>query len=138
MSEAEPLPTPKGVLHFPEGLPGFEALTQFVLLQDEELLPLAFLTSLSEPKVCLPVIPVQRICGDYQLKLAEADRKLLSLSGEPVVGTDVLCLAVLDLGDGRKAATANLVAPIVVNTETWTAKQVIQADCPYSSAAEVY
>ena len=135
MTEAEPLP--RGVLHFPEGLPGFENLSQFVLLQDEELLPLVFLTSLAEPKICLPVLPVQRILPDYRLRLSEEDRRLLHLTAEPVVGGNVLCLVVLNLGDGRQPATANLLAPIVVHPETWTAKQVIQVESPYSAVAEV-
>lgn len=127
-----------GVLYFPEGLPGFESLTQFVLLQDEELLPIVFLTSLAEPKISLPVLPVQSLVPDYHLTLAAEDCHLLRLGEAPVLGRNVLCLAVLSLGDGLRAATANLLAPIVVNIETWTAKQVIQVSSPYSTAAEVF
>ena len=128
---------PRGVLDFPEGLPGFEDLTQFVLLQDEELLPILFLTSLREPKICLPVMSVKSIQPDYQIRLGEEDRKLLRFASDPALGRNVLCLVVLNLGNGAPPATANLLAPIIVNIETWTAKQVIQADSPYSTAAEV-
>src|SRR5436309_1037190 len=134
MKETEPLP--RGTVHFPEGLPGFEQLTQFVLLQDEELLPLAFLTSLVEPKICLPVVPVQRIHPEYDLKLADDDRDALKLT-EDSSDADLLCLAVLNLGDGLQPATANLLAPIVINLRTWTAKQVIQIQSPYSCVVEV-
>jgi flagellar assembly factor FliW len=136
MTEAAPLP--QGTLRFPEGLPGFENLTQFVLLRDEELLPIIFLTSLGEPKICLPVMPVERLLEEYRLTLAEEDRRLLRFREEPIVGCNALCLAVLNLGDGLQPATANLLAPIVVNIETWIAKQIIQPDSPYSTAAEVY
>jgi flagellar assembly factor FliW len=53
------------------------------------------------------------------------------------MGQNALCLAVLNLADGAQPATANLLAPIVVNVETWTAKQVIQVDSSYSTATEV-
>ena len=119
---------PSGVLHFAEGLPGFENLTHFTLLQDEELLPIVFLWSLLEPKVCIPVLPVQRIRSDYQLRLSEEDRRVLDFAAEPALGSNVLCLAILDLGDGTRPITANLFAPIVVNLEKWTARQVIQFD----------
>jgi flagellar assembly factor FliW len=136
MTEAASLP--QGIVCFPEGLPGFENLTQFVLLRDEELLPIIFLTSLGEPKICLPVMPVDHIQEDYRVTLAEEDRRLLRFRDEPRVGSNALCLAVLNLGDGLQPATANLLAPIVVNVETWIAKQIIQPDSPYSTAAEVY
>ncbi len=135
MAEAEPLPP--GVLRFPEGIPGFETLTEFVLLQDEELLPILFLTSLGEPKICLPVMPAQRISPGYRARIGPEDRKLLGLPDEPEAGGDVLCLAVLNLGDGSGPATANLLAPIVVNPETWIAKQIIQAESAYSAVADV-
>jgi len=136
MTEAPPLP--RGVLYFPEGLPGFESLNQFVLLQDEELLPIVFLTSLTEPKICLPVMPVQGLCEDYQLTVDAQDRETLRLPEKPILGSNVLCLVVLNLADGVQPPTANLMAPIVVNLETWTAKQVIQAESPYSTVAEVF
>lgn len=135
MTEAETLP--QGVLYFPEGLPGFENLNQFVLLQDEDLQPMVLLTSLGEPKICLPVVPVQHLQPDYRLQLGQEDRSLLRFPGEAVLGHNVLCLVVLNLGDGTQPATANLLAPIVINVETWTAKQVIQADSLYPAAAEV-
>ncbi|HYM12262.1 MAG TPA: flagellar assembly protein FliW [Bryobacterales bacterium] len=128
---------PKGVVHFPEGLPGFEDLTRFVLLQDEELLPIAFLSSLIEPKVCFPVLPIQRIDQNYELRLRDDDRQLLKLNGEPVDGINILCVAILNLGDGSKPPSANLFAPIVINLENWTAKQIIQFESSYSSVSEV-
>ena len=141
MAEKEELATapllPRGILHFPEGLPGFEDLTQFVVLQDEELLPIVFLTSLMEPKICLPAVPVQRVSQDYHLNLGEEDRRVLHFPEEPVLGRNALCLAIVNLGDGTQPATANLFAPIVVNLQDWTAKQVIQFDSSYSAVTEV-
>ena len=127
----------QGVLRFPEGLPGFEALTRFVLLQDEELLPIVFLSSLVEPKICLPALPIQCIHREYRLRLSDEDRQVLNLSAEPLVGTNILCLAILNLFDGSQPASANLFAPIVINRENWTAKQVIQFESSYSAVAEV-
>ena len=126
-----------GVLHFPDGLPGFENLRDFVLLRDDELLPIVFLTSLGEPRVCFPVLPMHRIERDYRLRLSDDDRRALELCGEPVVGANVLCLAILNLGDGAQPVSANLLAPIVINRENWIGRQVIQVDSPYSAAVEV-
>ena len=128
---------PLRILHFREGIPGFENLTRFTLLQDENLLPIVFLVALEEPRISFPVVPIQRIRPDYALRLSEEDRKALELSGESKPGQDLLCLAILNLGEGAQPATANLFAPVVVNLQTWTAKQVIQFESSYSATAEV-
>ncbi|HZS52373.1 MAG TPA: flagellar assembly protein FliW [Bryobacterales bacterium] len=134
---AQPQPSPTGVIHFPDGLPGFESLRQFVLLQEEELLPIVFLVSLIEPKICLPLAPIHHIRSDYQLRLTEDDRRMLELPAEVIPGLNVLCMAVLNLGDGTQKPSANLLAPIVINPANCTAKQIIQIDSPYSTVTEV-
>jgi flagellar assembly factor FliW len=92
---------------------------------------------LVEPQICFSVLPVQRIDGNYQLRLRDEDRLALQLNGEAADGANILCLAILNLGDGSKPPSANLFAPIVINLENWTAEQVIQFDSSYSSVAEV-
>ena len=138
---AETAAWPSGVIHFPEGIPGFESLRDFVLLQDEELLPIVFLSSLSEPKVCFPVLPMQNIEREYRLDLGEDDRRVLRLAEEPAAESapeeQLLCLAILNLGDGSRPPSANLFAPIVINLANWTAKQVIQFESSYPAALEV-
>jgi len=131
------LPFPPGVLHFPEGLPGFENLTDFTLLQEEQLLPIVFLVSVSEPRISFPAVPVQQLRPHYELQLGEEDRLLLGLDEAEAAAGNLLCLAILNLGEGTQPATANLFAPLVVNPKNWTAKQVIQFDSSHSTAAEV-
>ena len=122
-------------------MPGFESLREFVLLQDEELLPIVFLSSLGEPKVCFPVLPIQNIEREYHLRLGEDDRRVLGLSEDPAAQSaseeQLLCLAILNLGDGSRSPSANLFAPIVINLTNWTAKQVIQVESSYPAALEV-
>ena len=134
MSEAQPWPA--GVIRFPEGLPGFESLRQFVLLQDADLLPIVFLVSLSEPRIHLPVTLTHHLRPDYQFRLSDEDRRTLSLAENAAPGKNFLCLAVLNLGDGTRPC-ANLLAPIVINIANSTAKQVIQIETPYSTASEI-
>jgi len=134
MAEAQPWPA--GILHFPEGLPGFENLRQFVLLRDDDLLPILLLVSLTEPRISLPVMPMHQLRPDYRLRLSEEDRRVLSLTEGPDNSVEALCLAILNLGDGTHPC-ANLLAPIVINSATSTAKQVIQVETPYSTASEI-
>lgn len=134
MAEAQPWPA--GVIQFPEGLPGFENLHHFVLRPDADLLPIIFLVSLSEPRIYLPVTLTRHLRPDYQLRLSDEDRRTLNLTESAAPGKDLLCLAVLNLGDGTRPC-ANLLAPIVINIANSTAKQVIQIETPYSTASEI-
>jgi len=126
-----------GVVYFPEGLPGFESLTRFVLLREDDLLPVVLLCSLTEPSVSCPIVPIQCIEKGYELRLNEDDCAVLGLAGPAVVGQNVQCLAIVSLGDGTRPASANLFAPIVISLEILTAKQVIQFESNYAAVAEV-
>jgi len=48
-----------------------------------------------------------------------------------MIGSDVLCLAIITTGDGQPP-TANLLAPIVMNLRTNVAVQAIQTETGYS------
>src|SRR5882724_5704153 len=45
------------VIRFPQGIPGFEQLQQFLLLARDEYAPFIFLAALERPEVALPLAP---------------------------------------------------------------------------------
>jgi flagellar assembly factor FliW len=115
------------VLEFPCGLPAFESERRFLVLEPPATAPLVFLQSLQTPGLVFMTIPIRMILPDY---------RLAGLGGEDleVLGGDAsqpeLILAILTFQPGRRI-TANLMAPIVVNTGTRKAVQVIQAESGY-------
>jgi flagellar assembly factor FliW len=117
------------VLTFPAGLPAFEHLKRFVLLERASTSPVVFLQSLDEAGVCLPAAPISAICPDYDLALTPDD--LASLEAGAGSGEGLACLAVIAIPD-EGPATANLLAPIVVNLARRRAVQAIRADTRYS------
>ena len=121
------------VVVFPAGLPGFEEERGFVVVEQPDTKPLIFLQSLTQPDLCFLTLPVLAVDHDYQLSISPEDLYILELPEEfqPVIGTDVLCLAILSLAEDRPP-TANLLAPLVVNLKTRRAVQAIQVDTQYS------
>lgn len=121
------------VLVFPDGIPGFEQSTRFLLLRQPINEPLVFLQSLSDPNVCFVTLPALAACPRYRLSIAREDLDALDLPGgrQPVIGSEVLCLTILSIVENAPP-TANLLAPIVVNLYTQRARQVIQVDSAYS------
>src|SRR6266700_1940927 len=99
---------PGSVIEFPCGLPGFEERIRFVALSFEDTAPLVFLQSLEIPGLCFITMPVLAVEPKYRLEVNDEDLELLELPRtlQPRIGTEVLCLTVLSLGE--RAPTANL------------------------------
>jgi flagellar assembly factor FliW len=121
------------VVVFPDGIPAFERERRFVAIRQPLNEPLIFLQSLTNPDLSFVTLPAAAVCPGFQLRLTPEDRDSLGLDAgrQPVIGRDVLCLAILSLEE-NKAPTANLLAPIVVNLRTRRGRQAIQTDSPYS------
>jgi flagellar assembly factor FliW len=121
-----------GVIDFPGGVPGFDHLRRFVLVEQAALAPLVFLQSLETPDLCFPAVPVGAIDPRYELEISPEDLEALKLdpSRQPEVGREVVCLAVVAARNGPP--TANLLAPIVINLSRRVGVQAVRTDARYS------
>lgn len=107
---------PEQVLRLPKGLFGFSTETEFLLLELPSARPMAFLQSVQTPDLCFITLPVQIIDPAYKLLLYPQDAEWLGCAEDagPVMGNQLLCLALLTMRDGEPT-TANLRAPLVVD-----------------------
>lgn len=116
---------PEQVLHVPAGLFGFPEENEFLLLELPSTRPLAFLQSLRTPDLCFISLPAQVVEPDYQLRLAPGEAEDLGYAaGPPVMGKDVLCLALLTVRE-KQETTANLLGPLVIDIARHRGKQVL-------------
>jgi flagellar assembly factor FliW len=122
---AEAVPQQIGV-HFVSGMPGLEAYRDFTLAGIDDS-PVYWLQCDAEPEIALPVADAFAVAPTYSFKLSDADTLALGLRH----AADALVLVVLTIPRGPGVITANLLAPIVVNRNTWTARQVILDDARY-------
>lgn len=120
------------VLEFPRGLPGFEERRLFVAIQLPASSPLVFLQSLEDAGLCFIAAPVAAIRPGYGLEVSEEDLETVGLppGRQPEMGVDVLCLVVLSMHE--TGATANLLAPVVVNLANRKAVQAVAPEGMYS------
>ncbi len=103
------------------GLAGFPSSERFVLDEVVDGGPLLRLTSLDEEDLEFLVAPPGLFFPEYSPVLDDASVQRLGLTGEQ----DALVLVVLTLGSTAAEATANLLAPLVVNRRDGSAAQVI-------------
>jgi flagellar assembly factor FliW len=120
------------VVVFPAGLPGFEERRRFLALHFPESAPLVYLQSLEDGELCFVALPVRAVDAEYRLCIGEEDLEILGLEGgrQPVIGSDVLALAVVSIRES--GLSANLLAPVVVNLNNRLAVQAIAPDSSYS------
>jgi flagellar assembly factor FliW len=121
----------QGTVEFREGIPGFENERLFILIERPDLKPLVFMQSLATPGLCFLTLPVFTVIPDYRLGLAEADRSELDLPLQPVIGRDVACLVIGNVG-GDGTVTVNLLAPLVIHLKTRRAVQAILSESGYT------
>jgi flagellar assembly factor FliW len=119
--------------HFPLGIPGFEDETSFALLSIPGKHPLVFLQSARTATLCFLALPILVADPEYKLSVPFEDLQILELelTRQPRIGGEVLVLALLAIEKGADA-TANLLAPIVVNLKNHRAVQSIRCDFAYS------
>lgn len=107
-------------VHFLAGMPGLEDHTAYRLSAVEGL-PIFWLECEAEPEIALPVVMAAHVQPGYTVDLNDADAAALGLTQ----AEDALVLVTLTISQQLGSATANLIAPIVINRHTFAAKQVI-------------
>jgi len=129
----------ESVFEFPLALPGFEDQRAFVLIETPDSAPLVFLQSLYRASLCFLAFPILVVDQNYQLAIAPEDLEALSLETgrQPALGAEVVVLALVSLHGGF-VATANLMAPVVLNLKPRRGLQAIRRDRVYSHQHPVH
>ncbi|OKL36350.1 flagellar assembly protein FliW [Domibacillus mangrovi] len=117
------------VLTFSNGLPGFENEKKFVLLAFPENTVFYALQSVSTRELSFVVTDPFSFFLDYQIKIDETSLEALAIEKEE----DVTLLAILTVRDPFEQTTANLQAPIVINKQNQTGRQVILTGTAYET-----
>ncbi len=116
------------VLTFPWGLPGFGTLRRFIALNLESQDKFVWLQSLDDTAVAIPVADPWTIFADYAPQVPPYAISSLDLRKPE----DFVTLCVVVVSPGAVEMTMNLLAPIIVNLRTRTARQITLETGGYS------
>jgi len=114
--------------HFPKGIPGFEDENEFALLPIEGNHTFQVLQSKATPDTAFIVANPYTLVEDYTFNIDEPTIDLLNINNEQ----DVFVLGVLSLKEPFESSTINLQAPLIFQSNTKKAKQMILNDNSFS------
>ena len=108
-------------LHFAQGLPGFPEAHEFVLVRLDDAGTVFSLRSSEDESLRFLAVPPGLFFPDYAPELPDEAVAALALES----ADDAMVLLLVTCESGLEDATANLLAPVVVNVRTRGAAQVV-------------
>lgn len=115
------------IITFEEGTIGFPDMKKFTLIFDEEKEDkpsISWLQSMDEPEVAFPVMDPLLVCEEYNPSVEDELLKNLGTIKED----NLYVLVTVTVPQDIKNLAVNLKAPIVINTDTRKASQIIVED----------
>lgn len=109
------------LIEFPQGLPGFEDLHNFIILEVGQTKPIYWLQSTENKYTALPVILTFEIIDDYYIDIRDNELEELFVESQ----NDLLIMNVVVIPEPIEKMTVNLAAPIVINAVRGIGKQII-------------
>lgn len=123
------------VVHFADGIPAFEDEHEFVIVPYDVESPYVFLQSLATPDLAfLMTIPFV-FFPDYEFEIDDENQEKLSLTRQE----DMLIYTLITVNNGKvQDMTANLMAPVVLNTANMQARQLVLDKSGYTTKHRLF
>ncbi len=117
------------LVSLPEGLLGFEGYSRYCLLQPRPSASFRWLQSIEDPSLAFVVVDPSEHFHDYEIEIRDSDIQKIQLCD----AEDAMVLVIVSIRDGGKSISANLAAPIVINSKNLTAAQIVLQDERYET-----
>lgn len=125
----------KKVVHFENGIPAFENEHEFVILPYDDESPYYFMQSIKTPDLAFLLTIPFLFFNDYTFEIDDATVKELGIKNLD----SVFYYTMVTIPNGSiRYMTANLLAPIVLNSETMKAKQVVLEKSSYTTKHRLF
>ncbi len=118
------------VISMPGGMLGFENCKRFILFQHRPGSNFRWFQSIEEPAVAFVVVDPVLYFTDYEVEICDSDAEKLRLSADC---EDASALVILTITNEGKDISANLAAPVIINSREQLAAQVVLQNERYST-----
>lgn len=107
------------ILTFPQGIPGFEKYTTYLVYHKEENdLSAYWLESTEQPEVTFTIVDPGQYGLSYDLELSDEERNLLQAEGAEEIGIFMMLSKKEGVGIPSPALNANISGPVIINLKT--------------------
>lgn len=125
----------KKVVHFENGIPAFEQEHEFVILPYDAESPYYFMQSLRSPDLAFLLTIPFIFFNDYTFEIDDTTVRELGIKNHE----SVFYYTMVTIPNGLiQEMTTNLLAPIVLNSETMKAKQVVLEKSNYTTKHRLF
>ena len=123
------------VVHFLNGIPAFEDEHEFLIIPYDEESPYYFMQSLKSPELAFLITTPFIFFPDYVIEIDDETINELEIKNQE----DVLLYSLITIPNGSvRYMTANLLAPVVLNTENMKAKQIVMEKTRYTTKHRLF
>lgn len=110
------------IVHFEHGIPAFDEEHEFLIIPYDEESPYVFLQSLNTPDLAFLMTMPFVFFPDYEFEIDDETQARLGITKQE----DMLVYTLLTIPGGRvQDMTANLMAPVLINTQNMQAIQLV-------------
>ena len=117
------------VILFPNGIPGFQDHTKFVLVEVPDYAPFEWLACIDGSQLRFAVINPLLFRPDYSPNVGKQQIADLEIEKPE----DILMYAIVTIKENPFESTANLVGPVIINKTKRRGKQIIVDDDRYGT-----
>ena len=125
----------KKIVHFKNGIPAFEEEHEFIILPYDEESPYYFMQSIKSPDLAFLLTIPFLFFPDYSFEIDEETEKELDITNRD----EIFYYTMVTIPNGSiRYMTANLLAPVVLNSKNMQAKQVVLEKSNYTTKHRLF
>lgn len=123
------------IVHFEDGIPAFEEEHEFVIIPYDDESPYVFLQSLVTPDLAFLMTMPFVFFPEYEFELDDESQAKLGIQEQE----EMLIYSLLTIPGGKVSdMTANLMAPVVINTTNMQARQIVLDKSRYTTKHRLF
>ena len=123
------------IVHFDQGIPAFEDEHEFIVIPYDAESPYYFMQSLATPDLAFLLTVPFVFFPEYEFELDDMSLKELGIKRQE----EVLLYVLITIPGGKvEDMTANLMAPVVINTTNLHARQIVLERSGYTTRHRLF
>ena len=118
------------IIHFEEGLLGFEDVKKFVMLDcTDNGETFKVMQAVEKPYPAFAVINPFEVSSDYEVEIDDLTKENLAIKDS----NEIAICSIVTIPDKITRMSANLLAPVVINTTNNKARQMVMQNSTYTT-----